>query len=44
MKENCDHRGIAVNPVFFDAGDVVIAHLKQALAHIFSINLLKWCE
>lgn len=38
MKENCDHRGIAVNPVFFDAGDVAFAHLKQVLAHaVYSV-------
>lgn len=37
MKENCHRRGIAVNPVFFDAGHAVIAGLKQVLAHIFSI-------
>lgn len=44
MKENGDHRGIAMNPVFFDAGHAVIAGLKQVLAHIFSIFWLKWCE
>lgn len=37
MKEICDHRDIAVNPVFFDAGHAVIAGLKQVLAHIFGI-------
>lgn len=37
MKENGDHRGIAMNPVFFYAGHAIIAGLKQVLAHIFSI-------
>lgn len=44
MKENCDHRGIAVSSVFFDAGHAVIASLKQVLGLYFSVLLLEWSE